>query len=345
MAMSEKDLIKVVDLYKYFPIRTGVLTGIRSGNIPTVKAVDGVSFSIREGEIHGLVGESGCGKTTTGRTILRLIEPTKGQIFYNDINLTRLSKDEMKKFRRQMQIIYQDPFDSLNPKMTIRDIVGEPLEIHGIGSDSERRTMISDALQEVQLTPPEDFLFRHPHELSGGQRQRVAIARALILRPKFIVADEPVSMLDVSIRTEVLNLMLDLKTKLNLTYLFITHDLAIAKYMSDDIGVMYLGKLVEYGDTKDLLDDPDHPYTQALIAAVPVADISIKRGDIPIKGETPQPIDLPKGCRFNPRCPYAFERCFEEEPPLLQIEPGHGSACFLAEDFHGGKVQRGKMPS
>jgi len=346
MAMSNRELIRVVDLHKYFPVQTGFISSLTSRDGPSVKAIDGISFSIRQGEIFGLVGESGCGKTTTGRTILRLIEPTQGKIYFDDVEITKLKKDELKKYRREMQIILQDPFESLNPKMTIRDLVMEPLEIHGIGgNESEKKELVVNALEEVQLTPPEDFLFRYPHELSGGQRQRVAIARALILRPRFVVADEPVSMLDVSIRTEVLNLMLDLKTKLGLTYLFITHDLAIAKYMSEDIGVMYLGKIIEYGNVYEVVHDPDHPYTQALMAAVPVADARIKRPDIPIKGETPQPINIPKGCRFNPRCPYAFERCYREVPELFEVEPGHGAACFLYEEFHSGRIARGRIPS
>ena len=343
--MASSELMRVVDLYKHFPLGTGLLSGLRSREGRSVKAVDGISFSVRQGEIFGLVGESGCGKTTTGRAVLRLIEPTSGQVFFDDVELTGLGDRDMKRYRREMQIIFQDPFDSLNPKMTIYDLVAEPLQIHGIGSgESERRDLASKALEEVQLTPPEDFLFRYPHELSGGQRQRIAIARALILRPRFVVADEPVSMLDVSIRTEVLNLMLDLKVKYGLTYLFITHDLAIARYMSNMIGVMYLGKIIEYGEVIHVLDDPDHPYTQALMAAVPVADARIKRGDLPIKGETPQPINIPKGCRFNPRCPYAFDRCFKEVPELFQVEPGHGAACFLYEEFHSGRLERGKLP-
>ena len=342
--MSE-ELLEVVDLVKYFPIRQNILDNILNREVEMVKAVDSISFSINKGEIFGLVGESGCGKTTTGRTILRLIEPTNGEVLFDKADIMKMNKEEMKRYRREMQIIFQDPFESLNPKMTIHDLVDEPLRIHGIGkTEKERHKLIFEALTEVQLTPPEEFLFRYPHELSGGQRQRVAIARALILRPRFIVADEPVSMLDVSIRTEVLNLMLDLKDMLGLTYLFITHDLAIAKYMSDKIGVMYLGKIIELGDVYDVLDDPDHPYTQALMAAVPKADLNVKRGDLPIRGETPQPINVPKGCRFNPRCPYAFDRCRVEEPQLMEVEPGHGAACWLYKEFHNGELERGKLP-
>ncbi|TRO52171.1 ABC transporter ATP-binding protein [Candidatus Bathyarchaeota archaeon] len=341
--MSE--MIRVEGLVKYFPVTQGILDSLLNREVEMVKAVDSIDLTIKEGEIFGLVGESGCGKTTTGRVILRLIDPTGGHIWYKGVDLAELSTKEVKEYRKDIQIIFQDPFESLNPKMTIYELVAEPLEIHGIGdSDEERQKIVSDALIDVQLIPPEDFLFRYPHELSGGQRQRVAIARALILKPKFVVADEPVSMLDVSIRTEVLNLMLDLKDKLGLTIFFITHDLAIARYMSDDIGVMYLGKIIEYGGTHEVLDDPDHPYTQALMAAVPVPDAEKKRGDLPIRGETPQPINIPKGCRFHPRCPYAFERCREEEPTLHNVEPGHFAACFLYEDFHTGKLMRGKLP-
>ncbi|MDP2900316.1 MAG: ABC transporter ATP-binding protein [Candidatus Bathyarchaeota archaeon] len=343
--MTGDELIRVENLKKYFPVRTGVLASLMRREAQMIKAIDGVSFSIPRGEIFGIVGESGSGKTTTGRAILRLEEPTSGSVTFEGTDIVKLDKGEMKKLRREMQLIFQDPFESLNPKMTIYEAVVEPLEIHGIGkSDEERRGLVSAALEEVQLIPPEDFLFRYPHELSGGQRQRVAIARALILRPKFIVADEPVSMLDVSIRTEVLNLMLDLQEKLGLTYLFITHDLAIARYMSSSVGVMYLGRIIEFGEVSDVLDDPDHPYTQALMAAVPVPDAEKKRGDLPIRGETPQPINLPQGCRFNPRCPYAFDRCFKEDPMLFMVEPGHGAACFLYEEFHSGRLERGRLP-
>ncbi len=343
--MGDEEFIKVENLKKHFPVRTSPLASLSRRDAPMVKAVDGISFTIPKGTIFGIVGESGSGKTTAGRAVLRLVEPTSGNIYINGVDIIKAGKEEMKAHRREMQLIFQDPFESLNPRMTIYETVVEPLEIHKIGkTDEERRKLVSAALEEVQLIPPDDYLFRFPHELSGGQRQRVAIARALILRPKFIVADEPVSMLDVSIRTEVLNLMLDLQEKFDLTYLFITHDLAIAKYMSSRVGVMYLGKMIEIGGVSDVLDDPDHPYTQALMSAVPVPDASKKRGELPIKGETPQPINLPPGCRFNPRCPYAFDRCFKEEPELFTVEPDHSAACFLYEEFHSGRLERGRLP-
>lgn len=343
--MTETEFIRVENLKKYFPVRTCILASLRTREAPMVKAVDGIDFTIQRGSTFGIVGESGSGKTTAGRVVLRLIEPTGGSVYFNGEDVFKAEKEEIKKLRGEMQLIFQDPFESLNPRMTIYEIVVEPLEIHNIGKgDVEKRKLVVEALEEVQLIPPEDFLFRYPHELSGGQRQRVAIARALILRPKFIVADEPVSMLDVSIRTEVLNLMLDLQERLGLTYLFITHDLAIARYMSSRVGVMYLGKIIEMGEVREVLDDPDHPYTQALMAAVPVPDAEKKRGDLPIKGETPQPINLPVGCRFNTRCPYAFDRCFKEEPELFTVEPGHGAACFLYEEFHSGRLERGRLP-
>ncbi len=344
--MTETEFIRVENLKKYFPVRAGILASLRAKEAQMVKAVDGIDFRIPRGSTFGIVGESGSGKTTAGRVVLRLVEPTAGSVYFNGEDILKAGKEGMKKLRREMQLIFQDPFESLNPRMTIYEAVVEPLEIHGIGSsEEERRNLVAEALEEVQLIPPEDFLFRFPHELSGGQRQRVAIARALILRPKFIVADEPVSMLDVSIRTEVLNLMLDLQERFGLTYLFITHDLAIARYMSSRVGVMYLGRIIEVGAVRDVLDDPDHPYTQALMAAVPVPDAEKKRGDLPIRGETPQPINLPIGCRFNPRCPYAFDRCFKEDPILFTVEPGHGAACFLYEEFHTGRLERGRLPS
>jgi len=328
----DEAIIEVTDLKKYFALRKSFMPGLLSSQETYIKAVDGVNFKIKEGEIYGLVGESGCGKTTAGRAVLRLIEPTSGRIFYKGEDFTAIPKNKLKEHRREMQIIFQDPFDSLNPRMTIFDLISEPLIIHEIGrNEAERIEMVSKTLESVQIVPPQDFIFRYPHELSGGQRQRIAIARALILNPKFIVADEPVSMLDVSIRTEVLNLMLDLKTEFGLTYLFITHDLAISKYMSNDIAVMYLGKIVERGPVEKVIDDPEHPYTQALVTAVPVPETRVESKEIPIKGEPPTPMNLPPGCIFNPRCPYAFDKCFKIEPELFPVSEEHSAACFLIE--------------
>lgn len=329
----DNPLINVVELKKWFPVRRGFFTTLVSSEEAHVRAVDGVSFGIDEGTVYGLVGESGCGKTTTGRLTLRLIEPTGGNIYYRGSDITSIPNEKMKALRREMQIIFQDPFDSINPKMTVFDVISEPLNIHAIGgSESERIEVVCRILERVQVVPPQDYLFRYPHELSGGQRQRVAIARALILNPSFIVADEPVSMLDVSIRTEVLNLMLDLKTQLkSLTYLFITHDLAISKYVADQIAVMYLGKIVEHGPTEEVIDNPGHPYTQALLAAVAIPEVRVEDKEIPIKGETPSPVNIPKGCRFNPRCPYAFDKCKQAEPELLEFRPRHFASCYLLE--------------
>jgi len=324
-----KPLVEVFNLKKYFLVRRSILDVIKRKSQKYLKAVDGVSFKILKGEIFCLAGESGCGKTTTGRTILRLIEPTAGKILFNRENILEYDENRIKAFRRRAQIIFQDPYESVNPRMTIYDIVEEPLRIHKIGNKEERMEMVHRMLEEVELKPPESFLYRFPHELSGGQRQRVAIARALILNPLFIVADEPVSMLDMSIRAEILNLMLSLKDRHNLTYLFITHDLAVAKYICDRIAIMYLGKIVELGDIEEVIDNPLHPYTRALISAVPVPDPREKIGEIPIKGEVTSPIDLPKGCRFRPRCLYVKDICKKKEPELIEVSKNHYVACHL----------------
>jgi len=322
-------LIRVVDLKKWFPVRMGFLTSLLRKEPLWVKAVDGVSFDIHRGEVLCLVGESGCGKTTTGRTILRLIEPTGGQVFFKGVNIFELNKEELRKLRQKMQMIFQDPYESLNPRMTVLDIVAEPLRVHGLAEGEELMDRVLRALEDAELRPPEAFLARYPHELSGGQRQRVGIARALVLNPEFIVADEPVSMIDVSLRAGILNLMMDLKERFGLTYLFITHDIAQARYIGDRMAVMYLGKIVELGPIEDLIKEPLHPYTKALISNVPVPDPDAKRQRIYLKGEVPTPINPPPGCRFHPRCPWAKAICREEEPQLIEVQPGRFVACHL----------------
>ncbi len=348
--MSEPKLI-VEGLKKYFPIRRS-LTEVLTFKPPKyVKAVDGISFEVFEGDIFCLVGESGCGKTTTGRLIVRLIEATEGRMRYKvseeiksqipenllqdgkyvDL-LSKLPKNVDKALRKDIQIIFQDPYGSLNPRMTLKDILNEPLQVHNIGaSESERLEIIHRALSEVKLTPPEEFMDRYPHMLSGGQRQRVAIARAMILNPSLVVADEPVSMLDVSIRAEILQLMLDLKAARNLSYVFITHDLAVANYICNRIAVMYLGKIVEMGPADKVIGNPLHPYTQALVAAVPEPDPKnrLKIKEVPIKGEIPSAANIPPGCRLHPRCPYAMDICSKEEPPTVEVEKGHHVSCWL----------------
>ncbi len=325
----EKDvLIKVKNLKKLFPVRQGFIQSLFSRKEEFhVHALDVVSFEIRKGEIFGLVGESGCGKTTLGRTLLKLVEPTGGKVYFDGRDIFSLGKEEFRGIRRQMQIIFQDPYDSVNPKMTTSEIVGEPLVINNlVTSDRELDEKVILALEDVDLVPPGDFLSRYPYELSGGQLQRVAIARALVLKPKFIVADEPVSMLDVSMRAEVLDVMLKLREKESLSFLFIAHDIALARHMCDRIAVMYLGKIVEIGNTEDVVYKPKHPYTMALISAVARPDPTY-HVELKLKGEIPDPIDPPSGCRFHPRCPYSNEKCSEELPELIVVEADHYVAC------------------
>lgn len=325
MSASEA-LVVVRDLKKYFPVRRSLWERLRGGSA-WVRAVDGVSFAIRAGETLSLVGESGCGKTTTGRCLLRLIEPTSGEIFFEGVDLRRLSGKQLRAQRRQMQIIFQDPYASLNPRMTVGEILEEPLRIHRVGTPRERRARVREVLQEVGLSA--DALDRYPHEFSGGQRQRIGIARALALRPKFIVADEPVSALDVSIQAQIVNLLENLQQKYGLTYLFISHGLALVRYISERVGVMYLGKLVEIAPTEALYRHPLHPYTQALLRAVPEPDPDARRERVPLRGELPSPAHPPSGCRFHTRCPLAQAECREAEPELREVEPGHFVACFL----------------
>jgi len=330
--LSEAAIIEVEGLKKYFPIKRGFFTTVVSGETISVKAVDDISFFIKKGEVLGLVGESGSGKTTTGRLIVRLADPTEGRIRYKGKDISKLSSREMKPLRKEMQIVFQDPFESLDPRMIIKDIVAEPVHIQKVAkTEAEVEERVKQILREVELVPPEEFMYRFPHELSGGQRQRVAIARAFILDPEFIVADEPVSMLDVSIRAEILNLMLSLVQRRGSSFLYITHDLALSRHICDRIAVMYLGKLVELGETDTVIRKPLHPYTQALIAAVPVPDPSSKRIGEVISGEIPSPINPPSGCRFHTRCPYAHTRCAEEDPPLIEVEKDHWVACHLVD--------------
>jgi peptide/nickel transport system ATP-binding protein len=322
-------LIEVRNLKKYFPVRRGFVAQLVSREQIWVKAVDDISFDIRKNEVFVLAGESGCGKTTTGRVILNLTAPSDGSITYSGVDLTTITKQEMKALRPKLQIIFQDPYESLNPRLSIHDSIGEALQVNQLAESREELLQrIKMAMEDVRLIPPEDFIYRYPHMLSGGQRQRVVIARAIVTQPEFIVADEPVSMLDASIRAEILQLLKDLIKKYDLTYLYITHDLASARYIGDRIAIMYLGKIVEYGPVGRVIDNPKHQYTAILVSAVPIPDPTLTHTRRAPVGEVPSPINPPSGCRFHTRCPYADEKCRLEEPPFKEVEKDHFAACW-----------------
>jgi oligopeptide transport system ATP-binding protein len=321
-----KVLVRVENLKKYFPITRGIVVQRHVGDI---KAVDGISFNIYEGETLGLVGESGCGKSTTGRSVLQLYRPTEGTVYFEDQNLIEMKGEQLRRQRRKMQMIFQDPYASLNPRMTVGNIIGEPLEVHNVASGRERQDRVQELLQLVGLNPY--FVNRYPHEFSGGQRQRIGVARALALNPSFIVCDEPISALDVSIQAQVVNLLEDLQQDLGLTYLFIAHDLSMVRHISDRVAVMYLGKIVELTDRDMLYANPQHPYTEALLSAVPIPDPEVeeRRRRIILEGDVPSPANPPVGCNFSTRCPKVMQVCYDVDPEFKEIAPNHWCACHL----------------
>jgi oligopeptide/dipeptide ABC transporter ATP-binding protein len=332
MEANHDIILEVKDLKQHFPIHSGFFQRV----VGYVKAVDGISFFIRENEVLGLVGESGCGKTTTGRTVLRLYDPTAGEVWYRKpngerVNIARLSRKEMKPLRREMRMIFQDPYSSLNPRFTVKDIIGEPLIIHGVAQGKEVEDRVGELMLSVGLDPV--YMRRYPHEFSGGQRQRIGLARTLSLSPRLIIADEPVSALDVSIQAQVLNLLQELQKGLGLTLLFIAHDLSVVEHVSDRIAVMYVGKLVEMAKTQVLLREPLHPYTEALISAVPPADPDIRLDRIVLEGDVPSPANPPPGCVFHPRCRYAQDICYTKAPQLVEVQADHYASCHFATEL------------
>jgi peptide/nickel transport system ATP-binding protein len=332
VSADQNEILKVEHLRKYFPVEKSFLEKLMTRNRHFVKAVDDISFGVRRGEIFTLAGESGCGKTTTGKIVLRLAAPTDGKIFFDGADITTLKGEGLRTLRQKMQMIFQDPYASFNPRMKIGDAVGHPLEINNLAKGAEKRKKVLAILERVGLSPAEKFMDLFPHQMSGGQRQRAAMARCLVLQPEFIVADEPVSMIDVSLRTAIIDLMMDLRRDFGLTYLFITHDLAIAKYISDRIAIMYLGKIVELGDRDAIFSTPLHPYTKALLAAIPVPDPERKRKASELVGDVPSAINIPSGCRFHTRCRFAKKTCPEQEPKLIEVSANHFVACDFTKN-------------